>query len=356
VIRSRQPHDNTHASLEISPSSILEGEQIIVRGEGWPAYCKVRIEIDGKEVKPIKIAQGYPVSGGFRPDATGAFVILLSTVSMKSDKHQLIATTARQIPNTVSVKKSFLILERQRLNIDKLRLDDQEGEIEEEGLELPYWRSADFFFHRRFGHIGFVPPGTRETQFHHIQLLRKKRNDKSGQPNRPERRGRGIEDNEPSVPEPGVCNWNPVGAGPAIIKQTPGSPSVAYGGRTLAIAFDPVTPSVMYIGTAVGGLWKSTDGGTTWSPKTDYNISPAIETIAIDHNNHLRIFAGTGEYNNIGAGTYYGNGILRSEDGGNSWTELASSTFERDEISNILFDTTDSTSQHMFLSCSIGVY
>ncbi len=98
---------------------------------------------------------------------------------------------------------------------------------------------------------------------------------------------------------PGVCNWNPVGTGPLVVGA-----SQAWAGRTLAIAFDPITPSTVYIGTAGGGVWKSTDSGLSWSPKTDYQISLAVGALAIDLNNHLRIFAGTGEYNNQGAGTY----------------------------------------------------
>src|SRR6266496_4376287 len=150
---------------------------------------------------------------------------------------------------------------------------------------------------------------------------------------------------------PGVCNWNPVGTGPLVVGA-----SQAWAGRTLAIAFDPITPSTVYIGTAGGGVWKSTDSGLSWSPKTDYQISLAVGALAIDLNNHLRVFAGTGEYNNGGVGTYYGNGVLRSLDGGETWTELATATFQRDEISRILFDPTDATSQRMFLSSATGVY
>src|SRR5205823_2177758 len=87
-----------------------------------------------------------------------------------------------------------------------------------------------------------------------------------------------------------------------------------------------------------------------------YAISLAIGALAIDPNNTLNIFAGTGEYNDVGVGTYYGNGILHSVDGGGTWTELATSTFQRVEISRILFDPTDTTSQHMVLSSSNGVY
>ncbi|MBI3079740.1 MAG: hypothetical protein HYY85_22555, partial [Deltaproteobacteria bacterium] len=117
----------------------------------------------------------------------------------------------------------------------------------------------------------------------------------------------------------------------------------------------------MYIGAATGGVWKSTDNGTTWSPTTDDRGSLAIGAIAIDPNKSSRIFAGTGEYHpaDEGASVYYGNGLLLSEQGGQpgSWKELAASQFERDEITRVLFDpTNDATSQRMFLSSATGVY
>src|SRR5262249_9630517 len=75
-----------------------------------------------------------------------------------------------------------------------------------------------------------------------------------------------------------------------------------------------------------------------------------------DPNNRLRVFAGTGEYNDTGGGTYYGNGLLISADGGDSWTEVTGGIFEKNEISQILFDPTDATSQQMFLASDAGVY
>jgi hypothetical protein len=90
-------------------------------------------------------------------------------------------------------------------------------------------------------------------------------------------------------------------------------------------------------------------------PKSDFQNSLAIGALAIDPNNNLRVFAGTGQYGEA-VGTLYGNGILYSSNGGDSWTELATSTFQRDEISKILFDPTDATSQNMFLSARQGVF
>src|SRR4029450_2385138 len=119
-------------------------------------------------------------------------------------------------------------------------------------------------------------------------------------------KGTGPGGEPPSQPVPGVCNWTPAGPGPVIV-----SPTTSYSGRVISIAFDPVNNDTIYVGAANGGVWKSTDRGLTWSPKSDFQNSMVIGTIAIDPNDHLRIFAGTGQYGEA-VGTLYGNGILFS--------------------------------------------
>jgi hypothetical protein len=69
-------------------------------------------------------------------------------------------------------------------------------------------------------------------------------------------------------------------------------------GRVTAVAVDPTNNNVVYAGAAGGGIWKTTDGGGTWTPLTDQQASLAIGSIAIDPENHLTIYVGTGELNN----------------------------------------------------------
>jgi hypothetical protein len=105
-------------------------------------------------------------------------------------------------------------------------------------------------------------------------------------------------------------------------------------GRVTAIAVDPTdaTGNTVYIGGAAGGVWKSTNaattavGGPTWTALTDAQPSLAVGSIAIDPNNHLTIYVGTGE-DDFNIDGYYGAGILKSTDGGNTWTQLGASTF-----------------------------
>ncbi len=123
--------------------------------------------------------------------------------------------------------------------------------------------------------------------------------------------------------QPSVTSaWTPIGPEPTIpllAEPFTGSPNVS--GRVTALAVDPTNANVIYAGGADGGVWKTTNGGTNWTPLTDGEVSLAIGAIAIDPSNHNIIYAGTGEDNNNLDG-YTGAGILKSTDGGTTWTNL----------------------------------
>jgi len=85
------------------------------------------------------------------------------------------------------------------------------------------------------------------------------------------------------------------------------------------VAVDPTSDSTIYIAAAGGGVWKSTDGGTTYTPLTDTQTTLAMGAIAVAPSNHLKIYAGTGEANNS-LDSNYGGGILVSGDGGTTWS------------------------------------
>jgi photosystem II stability/assembly factor-like uncharacterized protein len=108
-------------------------------------------------------------------------------------------------------------------------------------------------------------------------------------------------------------------------------------GRLLAVAIDPQNSGIIYVGSAQGGIWKSTNGGRDWRPLTDFLPSLAINTIAIDAKSPNIIFAGTGE-NNLSCDSYQGQGILRSTNGGQTWTVLGQSLFAGSGIGNIILD------------------
>ncbi|MEO8623575.1 MAG: hypothetical protein ABI625_21030, partial [bacterium] len=91
-------------------------------------------------------------------------------------------------------------------------------------------------------------------------------------------------------------------------------------GRVTAVA-PSATGGPLFIGTASGGVWRSTFG--VWSPLTDNECALTIGAVTVDAADPNVIFAGTGEFN---AGSN-GCGLLRSINGGSSWTPLGASTF-----------------------------
>ncbi len=92
-------------------------------------------------------------------------------------------------------------------------------------------------------------------------------------------------------------------------------------GRVTAIDVVHNTPDVMYVGTASGGLWKSTSGGIKWDPIFDKEVTASIGAVAIQQSNPSVIWVGTGEGNprNSLNGGY---GIFKSLDGGKSWKSM----------------------------------
>lgn len=124
-----------------------------------------------------------------------------------------------------------------------------------------------------------------------------------------------------------IPNFNWVSLGP-----TPGT-YPGYGNissRIVTGAYHPTDPNIIYIGPANGGVWKSTDSGSSWFPTTDYEVSLSMGAIAIDPVNPDIVYAGTGEATYSGV-SYYGRGLLKSTNAGNTWTSyttgLPSSTY-----------------------------
>ncbi|MBU2997364.1 hypothetical protein KO500_13030 [Cellulophaga baltica] len=92
-------------------------------------------------------------------------------------------------------------------------------------------------------------------------------------------------------------------------------------GRVTAIDAVHENPEIMYVGTASGGLWKSTSGGIKWEPIFDKEVTASVGSVAIQQSNPSVIWVGTGEGNprNSLNGGY---GIYKSLDGGKSWKAM----------------------------------
>lgn len=91
------------------------------------------------------------------------------------------------------------------------------------------------------------------------------------------------------------------------------------GGRITALVVDPANPNIILVGGAVGGVLKSTNGGTNFIPKTDNWASLSIGAMAMDPNNSNIIYCGTGEAN-TSTDSYAGFGLLKSTNKGETWT------------------------------------
>ena len=132
---------------------------------------------------------------------------------------------------------------------------------------------------------------------------------------------------------PSLTDWQ--ADGPDNINGTAGqfvqeseATYASVSGSVTAIATDPLDPSgnTYYIGSENGGVWKTTDGGANWTPLTDYitdangnPINVPIGGLAVDPSNPQIIYAATGVGNDLPE-SQAGFGVLRSIDGGKSWT------------------------------------
>jgi photosystem II stability/assembly factor-like uncharacterized protein len=104
----------------------------------------------------------------------------------------------------------------------------------------------------------------------------------------------------------------------------------------------------MFIGSASGGVWKSVNGGTTFTPVFDRQPVQSIGAVAIDPSNSKNVWVGTGEAwvrNSVSVG----NGVYRSTDGGENWTNVGLKDSER--IAKIIVDPKDGNTA---LACAVG--
>ena len=109
-------------------------------------------------------------------------------------------------------------------------------------------------------------------------------------------------------------------------------------GRIASIDVVNSNPSIIYVGTATGGVWKSVDGGTTWKPIFDNQPASSIGAVAIYQANPSIVWVGTGE-SNIRNSAGVGRGVYKSLDGGKTWIDLGLKKTET--ISKILLDPTN---------------
>ena len=115
-------------------------------------------------------------------------------------------------------------------------------------------------------------------------------------------------------------------------------PAVASG-RVMSIAVNPKNKFEYYVGVAAGGVWKTVNDGTTWTPLFDEQGSYSIGWVALDPNDSSVVWVGSGESNSQRS-VGWGDGIYRSDDGGKDWQNLGLKKSEH--IGRMVIDPRDS--------------
>jgi photosystem II stability/assembly factor-like uncharacterized protein len=114
-----------------------------------------------------------------------------------------------------------------------------------------------------------------------------------------------------------------------------------YVGRVSSLICSPTDPRRYFVGAADGGVWRTLDGGASWTPLTDQMPTTAIGALAFDPTNEQVIYAGTGEANYANH-SRYGLGLYKSADGGDTWQHLGESVFAGRCFSKIVVSHQDS--------------
>ena len=145
-------------------------------------------------------------------------------------------------------------------------------------------------------------------------------------------------------------NWSlvgPVNSGTIGLGQ-PGQ------GRVNAVAVDPNNAQVVYAGAPTGGIWKSTNAGVNWTPLYDFFPQIGVSGIAIDPNDSETIYIATGDDD---AAATYSIGVYKSTDGGTTWNETglgANQISDFSVLNEIYIDPTDSNT--VWVAGSDGIY
>ncbi len=97
------------------------------------------------------------------------------------------------------------------------------------------------------------------------------------------------------------------------------------GGRTRALVIHPQNPQIMYAAGVAGGVWKTTNGGASWTSLGDFLANIAVNSLVMSPKNPNTLYAGTGE-GFFNGDAIRGNGIFKTIDGGATWTQLSTTT------------------------------
>ncbi len=128
------------------------------------------------------------------------------------------------------------------------------------------------------------------------------------------------------------------------------------GGRTRALVIDPTDANVMFAAGVAGGIWKTTNAGTNWTPLDDFMANLAVTSISMDPTNSQILYAGTGE-GFFNADGVRGAGIFKTTNGGTTWTRLAATnTADFFFVNKVVVSPANSTNSHIYAATRTGVH
>src|SRR5579871_3944472 len=107
-------------------------------------------------------------------------------------------------------------------------------------------------------------------------------------------------------------------------------------GRVTAVAGIPGNAAIYYMGTPGGGLWKTVDAGTVWTPISDTVPISSIGAVVVAQSNPNIVYFGTGDVSMVGGSVNMGNGVYRSNDAGKTWQHIGLD--ETEHIGNLWVD------------------
>ena len=148
---------------------------------------------------------------------------------------------------------------------------------------------------------------------------------------RPDGRTIANEQRQALVVPPGAAVSAAAGGSPAPAAGIASNRWTALGpgnvaGRIRSLVIHPTNTQKIWAGSVSGGIWTTSDGGASWNPVNDYQQNMIISSLVIDPTNSNVMYAGTGEsvYANLTANISQGAGVFKSTDGGTTWTRLPS--------------------------------
>ena len=132
--------------------------------------------------------------------------------------------------------------------------------------------------------------------------------------------------------------WTEMGPGPSQNAQVDIPPNDDVVGAIQSIAVHPTDPNTVYIGAVNGGVWKTTDGGTNWEPLTDDLPSQSIGDVVFDSSDATNntLVVGTGRWSNFANRGDDEVGLYRTTDGGTSWSQINSAEVSGKQISSVV--------------------